>query len=292
MRLGIEKLVTIAAASLAMFAPASLQAMIVEDPVVPADASRDIVVIAEPSDPASLGRFVTEIASETEDRQLARWHSEICPTVIGLRDDINDYVAETVRSVAAMTGAPVADEGCLTNMLIVMSEQPDRFVETLAEQRPNLFANVSQPDIRRMIEGVDTIRVWSRLEVRGPDGEQLDNDTLTGVLGGRIQRATRMEFYFRSIVVDLEQVDNVSMQQLSGLIAMLALAQVNYDRPIESDRTILNLFSDNEAAPADLTNWDIAYLRALYSTESAFDALAQRSAMIRHAREGLARSND
>lgn len=140
-----------------------------------------------------------------------------------------------------------------------------------------------------MIDGTSSVNLWSLLETRGSDGRALnpDTDTLTGVVAGRTDRSIRADFHFRAIIVDLAQVDDVSMRQLSGLVAMLSLAQVDVDSPIRSNRTILNLFHDPANTPDDISDWDIAYLQALYSTDGGDSANTQRAEMVRVARERL-----
>ncbi|NNC72711.1 MAG: hypothetical protein HKN78_07505 [Sphingomonadaceae bacterium] len=256
---------------------------------LPNQGGPEIVVFGHADGGNELSDFIRAVGVETGEYQLARWHGEICPHVIGLRDELNDYVRATIETVAQISRIGTGERGCRPNLLVVMSDNPARFLETLREERPDLFGTLSLPDIDAMIDGTSSVNLWSLLETRGSDGRDLDpdTDTLTGVVASRTGRSIRADFHFRAIIVDLAQVDDVSMRQLSGLVAMLSLAQVDVDSPIRSNRTILNLFHDPANTPDDISDWDIAYLRALYSTDGGDSADTQRAEMVRVAHERL-----
>jgi hypothetical protein len=77
-------------------------------------------------------------------------------------------------------------------------------------------------------------------------------------------------------VVDVGKVSGVSVAQLSDYIALTGLAQVNPDaHPIGAD-SIITLFDGTPSeAPASLSAWDQAFLRALYASEQ--ENLMQRA---------------
>ena len=72
---------------------------------------------------------------------------------------------------------------------------------------------------------------------------------------------------FRTIIVlDVDQVSQVSAQQLADYIAFVTLAQIDPEADTSGYASILNVFDDPTFAPS-LTNWDIAYLEGLYQAE-------------------------
>ena len=66
------------------------------------------------------------------------------------------------------------------------------------------------------------------------------------------------------IVVDVHQVRGISIDVLSDYIAMVAMAQIDPEVDLSGQSSILNLFSNSERV-SHMTDWDVAYLRALYS---------------------------
>ncbi len=74
----------------------------------------------------------------------------------------------------------------------------------------------------------------------------------------------RNELTYVLIVVDARRVANVQPSAWMDYVAFNALAQIDPAARTSDYPTILNLFSQAEAAPAQLTTWDIAYLEGLY----------------------------
>lgn len=272
---------------------------------LPQNASPEIVVYGIPEDEAALTGFVRDIGAETGTDQLARWRGAICPEVIGMRDEFNNYVHETIRSVADLAGARWSDRGCQHNVLVVMTDDPSTFISDMRDDRRDLFASLTARERETMASSSDAVSMWSRVETRGGDGrlmqsgeagynargsgtDQLPYRRISGAQASRIARSTRSDLDFRAIIIDLRQLDGQTMQQLSAFAAMMALGEFDVSNPISPQRTVLNLFHNAETAPADLSDWDLAYLRALYSTNAGRSADNQRSAMIRHIRRDLA----
>ena len=292
-------------AALGIAALSSAQAVQLD---LPRNAEPEIVVYGLPAEDGALGDFVREIGVETQSDQLARWRGAICPDVIGMREELNHYVRETIRSVADLAGARVRRPGCDHNVIVVMTANPQEFLQDIRAQRPDLFSSLSVREREAMVAAGEPVSIWSQIEIRGGDGRVMqsgdvsynsrgsgvDIDALpyrriSGAQASRIARSVRSDLNFRAIIIDLSQLDGQTMQQLSAYAAMLTLGEFDISSPIAQQRTILNLFHDATASPADLTDWDLAYLRALYSTSASRDASRQRSAMIRHIRRNLGR---
>lgn len=263
-----------------------------------------IVVTGEREGANVVSGFVRDISEEASHEQLTRWDSPVCPLAIGMRPEFNAYVEQTVLSVAREVGAQAGQEDCDVNLVIAVAEEPGALVAALRADRPSLFEDILMPERRRLVESDDAVRAWSATHTRGADGRAVERirlcvgseascnyvEQLTGVIPSRIERSTRRDLGVRFIVIDLDRVEGVTMQQLSGLVGMLALAQLDVDRPARpADRTILNLFHDPGAAPDDITDWDIAYLRGLYAIELARGESAQRGTITRIMRQELER---
>lgn len=64
----------------------------------------------------------------------------------------------------------------------------------------------------------------------------------------------------------MDQIANVSIQQLADYTAMVTFAQIDPEADTSGYASILNVFEQPEAAMS-LTDWDKAYLDGLYSAE-------------------------
>jgi len=68
------------------------------------------------------------------------------------------------------------------------------------------------------------------------------------------------------VIVDVDQVSDVSVLQLADYIAMVSLAQIDPKADTSGYATILNVFDAPEISDS-LTDWDLAYLDGLYGGE-------------------------
>ena len=70
------------------------------------------------------------------------------------------------------------------------------------------------------------------------------------------------------VVIDPAQVEQLNIGQFTDYIAMVSFVEINQDADLGANSTILSLFAtSNGAAPLEMTRWDKALLRALYTSE-------------------------
>ena len=290
---------TIAAGALALLPIAAIPFVAMPVAAQAQGANGDqIVVTGAPSDPQAIPDFVGAVSGRTDDGHIARWNSPICPQVTGLRDELNAYVGGTVTAIAEAVGVRTGGDGCDPNIVIAFMHEPTEFIATLRRQRPAHLASLDLRERNALAASGAAARSWSVNEfrtrdgrtVRQNDGNNVDSDLVLGGSQGRASRISnelRADFSTVYLLIDLDQLEGVTMQQLSAFVAMQALTAADVSGPIHPDRTILNLFGSGVEAPADITDWDIAYLRALYETEPAQTAENQRGAMTGRMRELL-----
>lgn len=234
-------------------------------------ADDTIVVTGQRISSETLGGYIGRVAGENDQGKLIRWNNAMCPRVSGLRDELNDYIGQTAVSVAQAIGAQAGGERCEPNLIVLFVSGIDDFLAQLERRNPRYFASLSRPERRALLASSNPVRAWNVTEMRGADGRPLEttpgqSDTLAGVSPTRIGVSASEELANRIIVIDLDRVTGKSIHQLSGFVAMLALADADIRSPISPDATILNLFQDTVSPPDDLTEIDIAYLRALYAS--------------------------
>lgn len=278
---------------------------------MPDTAAGQIVVTGERTPEEVVRDFVRGIAEEASGDQLARWEDPICPQVIGFLDEQNAYVEETITAVAVAVGAEAGAEGCYANLFVVVADNPGEVIQAMRLRQPALFRSINPPERRRLVESDSVARMWSMLVTRGSDGRPTqrqefgsgglgpaaglgvpDTEYLFGVQPSRITLSTRVDLAANFILLDGNRIEGIDLNQLSGFVAMLALAQIDIDDPVRPERSILNLFHRSEDRPADLSDWDIAYLCALYASDNRPSATAQRGQMMRIMRETLIQETD
>jgi hypothetical protein len=85
------------------------------------------------------------------------------------------------------------------------------------------------------------------------------------------------------VIVDTSATGKATFGQLADYIAMISLAHVDSEAELGTAPTILQLFAaSGQEPPRKLTEWDQAFLKALYETEDPLlnekTALATRMA--------------
>ena len=238
----------------------------------PPPSDPEIVVRAQQE--RALRDFVAAVAEAGRSDQLARWDGEICPTVIGIDQSQADFMALRIGEIASGLELRARISGCLTTMLIVVTNDASGLATHFARLYPvtlrtdgraklNLFAATSRP-----------VRWISVTDLGG------------GVLpNSRITRATDPHFQAMLVIVDARRIGGFSLGELSDYVAMVALAnpRVTATRQQES---ILSMFDRPrpEGGRFLLTGNDRSFLEGLYRSNPHLSAQSQRGAIERHMR--------
>jgi hypothetical protein len=86
--------------------------------------------------------------------------------------------------------------------------------------------------------------------------------------GSRLRMAAVHDLASVIVIVDFKQMQGLSWDQIADYIAMAALTNVDPDHNFSDVPSILALFNTAvQSRPHGLTDWDSAYLKALYHTE-------------------------
>jgi hypothetical protein len=101
--------------------------------------------------------------------------------------------------------------------------------------------------------------------------------------------STGLELAFALVIVDTRRIEGKPAGAVADYVAMASLAQLNAEADMSSYPTVLNLFAGDHA-PSGMTDWDHAYLRALYSTRRTASGLRQRADIVRNMTGELAQN--
>lgn len=252
--------------------------------------------------PEATQRFVDQLAAAapTAD-QLPRWNNALCTRIAGLPARQGQYVADRIAQRAAAVGLSPGQSGCAPNVTIVVTDDADATARRMHEESATLFAARRENNITTMgpaafeafLDNDRPVRWWHVAQTMGADGLNLDGDTSTGGLqnapvarsgGSRLYADTREDLNRAIIIIDSRRVGNVQLSALADYIAMVTLAQINPQADTSGYSSILNLFS-GEAGLTQMTDWDVAFLSALYrSSRSASTPQQQRNEVARRMR--------
>lgn len=272
-----------------------------------AEAERDIIVFGSRQRRDPVVAFVEAVTVETGD-QIAKFATPICPISLGLPPEQGAFIEARARQIAQHLGLGVSAGDCRPNIVIIVAGQGGDFVRQLRHHRPELFNALEQAHVRQIMRLSGPVRAWQVVEARGADGRPMERVSfletgpgqaprpiangymLTGVIPSLTSRPTRQDLSLSFIVFDLAAVEGLTLLQIADHAAMRALARTEVTG-LPARRSILTLFSDRNAGAEpvpELTNWDTAYLSALYRTNNTVTAHQQRSNMSRTMRRELA----
>ncbi|MGD9965371.1 MAG: hypothetical protein AB7T59_02525 [Hyphomonadaceae bacterium] len=283
--------VALLAAAVLMYGPAAAQTSTESDIVVTA-ASRE-----------QTQAFVSQVAiAPAAADQLGRWDQAICVGVAGLPARQGQFIADRVAQRAFAVGLQPGASGCRPNVTIVVAPDGNAMAQRTFEAEPSLFAlryesgvrTLGQEALTEFLNTARPVRWWHVTREVSADGEILSSDnTSMGAdgwnsevvrsNGSRLANTTRQDFARVIVVVDANRVGGAQLAALADYIAMVTLAQINPHADTSSYPSIMNLFTARgSSAPSQMTQWDLAYLEALYSTSrDAASTTAQQADIAR-----------
>jgi hypothetical protein len=245
---------------------------------------------------------LTDFDAGDPARGLARWEQHVCPLVAGLPAQYGEYILARLSDIAQAAGAPLAGRHCHPNLFIVVTTQPQTLLQGLEQRhRSVVFGSAAPTMVNDFIGSPRPVRTWYNTEQRTAEGLPLAKMSFSGissqyavpVKGGEailaVSPSSSDAYSFAAnpwsqashltlnvvlvidrafVIVDPTRFKGVTLGQLADYVAMSGLAQIKSDARLGDAPSILTLFERApQAASAGLTDWDRAFLRALYKTE-------------------------
>jgi len=238
----------------------------------------DVVVVGE-LESRLTRRYVETIGARAGNRQLATWRGKLCVSVANLPGHVAQYMIDRVSELAMEVGVEPGEPGCTANVLIVATNDGAGVAGALVAEHRAAFrpgaAGTTQP-----LSALEDFRTSTRPVRWWHVSVPVDSET--GAIATRlpgeeapminVSRASRLRSDIRDdlnkaiIVIDVNQLGGTTFDQLTDYVALVALAQIDARADTSGLPTILNLFDDPQGSPG-LSDWDRAYLHALYGAE-------------------------
>lgn len=223
--------------------------------------------------------FIDEVVAAPVGRGPARWRDNICVGVANLKGEAAQYLADRVSEVAMDIGLEPGEPGCQPNILIIGTDDGAGMARGLVAARRNVFwpggagMNRSRAALEAFQASDHPVRWWHiSLPVDSQTGALAvklpgENPPLVAkTTSGRLRTTIRNDLGRVIIIVDMSKVDGLDLRQIADYAAMVAFSQVDPDADTEDYDSILSLFRRPQTTP-HLSEWDMAYLKALYSAE-------------------------
>jgi len=229
-------------------------------------------------------KFVrTAVIRPRTDDSLLRWDHAVCPLVAGLDRDAGEFFLQRFSDNARAAKVPLAPPDCKPDLFIIVTSEPARFLTLWWKRSPRLFnTHFGIAPVKRFIEVDRPVRVWYNAVLSNADGGPLiggilDGSAASGMtdlptnqipnsLGSRIRLPVVRNTQSAILVIDAKAVRALNIGQLVDYVTMLALLELDLDKNLGEVPSILTLFRNPASPPAEMTPWDKALLKALYTT--------------------------
>jgi hypothetical protein len=210
----------------------------------------------------AIGTFVSNI-TRRDGEHVARWHYPVCPSVSGATQEQGEFIRSRILEVAASVRAPVVrNRKCQPNLLVILTEQPAQLWDSWRKRSPGMFFAESQVDIARALQTPRPVSAWQNAIMLNADGTNTGDYRL---VDSHIKSSVSEDISSVILMVDTTATGGTTFGQLADYIAMVGLARIDLAADFSGTGSILRLFATNsEGAPKRLTNWDHAFLKALY----------------------------
>ena len=210
-----------------------------------------------------------------------------CPKVVGLGPMQKEAVVARLRVIALAAGIPVAGAKCVPNMFVIVTPDKSAFIELLAKKQPESFGLMSPREIARLARAPGPAVAW---QLEGPvsvSGVPLSFDEAIGAYvnpttepASRLTARARRGFDAAALVVETGALDGITLIQLADYAAMRLFANLDPSRLADrAPTTILTVLTTpmGSSVPITLSNWDLGFLRGLYTVTPGLTSSSQRS---------------
>lgn len=253
------------------------------------DAS-EIVVEGARYPPEQAKQISTDILSDFGVAQAnapaARWTEPVCLKVIGLSDRQSAIVEARIREVAVTVRAPIARGKCSGNAVVSFTGDGAQVTGEIVRRDPNRLREVPEALRSRYVTDTMPARWWYSTGIGAADGMAASSvgppgvfyegaDTGATALGmsgeegtvvthrsSMVSTQTARSIRSATVVIDARQTGGASIETLADFAALVLLAEVKPGAR-SSSISVLAAFGGYDP-PKGLTDWDLAFLKALY----------------------------
>ncbi|MCH2487216.1 MAG: hypothetical protein MK010_05685 [Erythrobacter sp.] len=260
----------------------------------------DEIVVTAPQDlsPAEITEAIERLVPDLRsDRPVPRLSDPLCLAVAGFPSGSAQALHAAITSRVLEFGLTEASLGCTPNVVVALSDDPAEFIAALRKKQPRLFSTHSNRMIAFALDRGDAGVGWSDVELRSRSGaplrrsaaipgltQQMAVETKVNSDAAARRLGTNLSAAFRHsiLVFEAHRLNAKTIGQIAGYAVMRVLTGAfGASEPDGASLSILDLF-DDETLPAEgLTDFDRAYLTALYGSRANAAGTDLRGAVVR-----------
>lgn len=206
---------------------------------------------------------------------MPRFFQPLCVDVAGLAADQARFVADRIVATSLDLGLGKPRDGCRTNAMVIVVDDPERMYKTLVRKRLDLvgvlpFRDVHTRRIEDQVRSKAPVVWWSVISTANAQGVTDDDMGLVILRNIALSRTTSASYRPKNLSVvmyDARQLAGASLGQIADHAALhiLGMPRRQADLGGLNLPSMLRLFEGSPAmAPEELTDFDRAYLQGLY----------------------------
>ena len=271
-----------------------------QPPAPPPAESNQIIVTGqnERDTRRAINEFVGALTPAPARGQISRFEDRVCPGAVGLSPPLREAVVSRMRQVAQAAEMNVDEPDCYINVLLVVTRDKRAFMNGLRRAHPAYFADRTLSQVRRLLAQPGPTTAWHLAGIpRSARGTEIYIDESLGQWTNRTTEASsrlsapvRPVFAGAVLVVEAGALDGLTTTQLADYAAMRLFASTDPSRlPQTGAPSILGVIEApmGTAIPITLTEWDLGFLRGLYTSPRNYYAGATRSMIAETVRETI-----
>ena len=210
------------------------------------------------------------ISGNVYDVPLARFEMPLCPGIAGLTTELASLMVDRIRDNGRFVDLRIQEDGCDPNFVVAFVDDGQAMLANMVEENPRRFQWMTSVEKREMLEP-GPVHVWTDVMPATRDGaaigrgRNLVNPPVTGAWGAhsRIYTLLRNDIVSVWVIIDRDAVRGMSLLQLADYASMRGLVQTKPQEDIGIS-SVLGLFNEDGPWPEQLTDFDRAYLTAVY----------------------------
>lgn len=218
-------------------------------------------------------RTITRNTGFSDYESLIRWNTPICFLAAGWRAEDLSSVLTRLARISASAGAPRAGKACTPNFVVVSTAEPDQVIEAWYAKNKRLFGNASPLQVRHFLDSTRSrpVRIWRNIDIGRVATTRFGHFVPSNSHADPSAFAGNSPLGFLSVfeIIDAGRATGIDLQQLTDYVAMMGLSNIDMDADVGDAPSVLQLFSPARGVASGLSNWDTAYLTALYRTDQS-----------------------
>lgn len=243
--------------------------------VAQSDDANGTEIVVPGDRPLSAKEIKRQARQITGDRNLrrqplARFEEPVCPGVIGLPFDLASPIILRVRAVAETIGIETAQANdCKPNIIVAFTGNGKADLAELAKRDISMISGLSYWERKKLLAEDGPVRAFSMVATVSNTGMRSFSGMTQTTIASRLILSVRRDIETAVVLIDADVADGKTVMQLADYAAMRSFARTKPPKGDVYYGTILQLFEDVDRVPQRLTDFDISYLRAVYSGQAA-----------------------